>query len=501
MKEIKNYDSAFCGNLPIHMINVVQPYGALIIVNRETAEVVQVSENLANILNRPVKEIVGAQISDFIPGGLPFSTSKDKVPQVIVMNNQRYLGFLHNKPSYYIIELNIQSEEEAADKAFMDVYPELKNVMQIIEQAADLKSAAETAANELKKASGFDKVMIYRFDENWSGHVVAEAMEPDMESYLNFTFPASDIPKQARDLYEKNPYRFIPDTEFIPVALYPQINPMSGTFIDLSDCNVRGVSAVHLEYLANMHVRASMSTRIMKNGQLWGLIACHNKTPMKVSYRMCALFELMSGIFSSRVSSLETKEIHMVKSSLAGIYANIIEETYRTGDLESGLFGQSGNLLRLFSAGGAALTGQGKIRKTGAVPDESEIEDILLWIQLKETEGIFVTDNLPDEYHYAAEYSGFASGLMVIPIDPEQEKYLLVFRPEVVKTINWGGNPETRINFEPDMKTYHPRFSFKLWQEMVKGVSAPWEEEEIRMAQNLQEFVRDFTNGKNNPKT
>lgn len=501
MKEIKNYDSAFCGSLPIHMINVVQPYGAMIIVNKENGEVVQVSENVATLLNRPVKEIVGAQVSDFIPRAVPFSPSKDKVPQVIVINNRRLLGFFHNKPSYYIIELNIQSEEEAGDKAFMDVYPELKSAMQTIERASNLQSAAEIAAGELKKASGFDKVMIYRFDENWNGHVVAEAMEPDMESYLNFTFPASDIPKQARDLYEKNPYRFIPDTEFTAVGLYPKINPMSGTFIDLSDCNVRGVSAVHLEYLANMHVRASMSTRIMKNGELWGLIACHNKTPMKVSYRMCALFELMSGIFSSRVSSLETKEVHMVKSSLAGIYSNIIEETYRTGDLVTGLFGGSGNILRLFAAGGAALVDEGRISKTGTVPDESEIEDILLWIQTKEAAGIFVTDNLPDDYHYASEYAAFASGMISIPIRAEQGRYILVFRPEVVKTINWGGNPDTRINFEEDMKTYHPRFSFKLWQEMVKGVSAPWQEEEIRMAQNLQEFVRDFTDGKNNPQT
>lgn len=500
MKEIKNYDSTFCGNLPIHMINVIQPYGALIIVNRESGEIIQVSENLSGIIHRSARETVGLSISEIIPGGIPFSVSKEKVPQVISIQNRNYLGYIHNKPGFYIVELNLDSEKDAADNLFVDVYAELRSVMPSIEQAGDLRTAAETVSKELKKASGFDKVMIYRFDPDWNGHVVAEAMEPDMESYLNFTFPASDIPKQARDLYEKNPYRFIPDTEFVPVGLFPKINPLSGTFVDLSDCNVRGVSAVHLEYLANMHVKASMSTRIMKDGKLWGLIACHHKTAMRVSYRMCAYFELLSGIFSSRVSSLETKDVHVFKSTLSGIYAGLIEETYRTGNLIASLFESNGNLLKLFGAGGAAFIDDGKIIKSGTVPDDNEIDDILLWIESRETEDIFATDSLSDNYHYATEYTGFASGMIVIPIDIEKGRYILIFRPEVVKTINWGGNPDTRINFEEDMRTYHPRFSFKLWQEMVKGVSAPWHEEEIRMAQNLQDFVRDFSNGKSQPK-
>lgn len=499
MREISKYDSEFCGSVPIHMINVIQPYGALIIVNREQSKIVQVSDNLPPMLNTPANDMVGKPITAFIPTP-PVFTTKEKVPQAITIANQRYLGFVHSKPTYYIVELNLQSQDEASDN-FMEVYPELRTVMRAIEEAVDLQAAAAVAAKELKKASGFDKVMVYRFDEDWNGHVLAEEMEPDMESYMNFTFPASDIPKQARDLYEKNPYRYIPDTEFVPVGLFPRINPMSNTFLDLSDCNVRGVTSVHLEYLANMKVKASMSTRIMKDGKLWGLIACHHKTPMGVSYKMCSVFELLSGLFSSRVSSLESKEHLTFKSSLAETYASLIEETYRTGNLVSGLFGKGINILDLFQAGGAAYVNNGRISKIGDVPDENEIDDILLWIESRDSDEIFMTENLSSDYHYAAEYSSFASGMMAIPVSVNEGRYLLIFRPEVVKTINWGGNPETRINFEEDMKTYHPRFSFKLWQENVKGTSAPWAHEEIAMAHNLQEFVRDFSNGKNNPKT
>lgn len=496
MKETRNYDSEFCGSLPIHMINVVQPYGALIVVNKEAGEIIQVSENVQHVLGKPLNEIIGTPIINFMPTRPPFTPGKEKIPQPIEINGKRYLGFLHNKPTYYIAEINLQSAEEAVDGSFIDVYKELTQAMSAIEKAETLKEAAEISVSELKKASGFDKVMLYRFDEQWNGHVLAEAKEDDMESYLNFTFPASDIPKQARDLYEKNPYRFIPDIGYEPVKMYPVINPSTHTFIDLSDCNVRGVSAVHLEYLGNMRVKASMSTRIVKEGKLWGLIACHHKTPIGVSYKVCSIFELMSGIFSARVSSLESRETHVFNASLSDRYTSLVEAAYRSGDLQASLLSDENNILELFNAGGAIIVQNGTAAKKGNVPDAQEVEDIVLWLNTKEVDEIYVTDNLQEEFDYAAEYSGIGSGLMSIPLDVQNSEYILLFRPEVVQTINWGGDPGTRINFEEDMKTYHPRFSFKMWQEKLKGVSASWKKEELEMAENLKKFIHDFNNGK-----
>jgi light-regulated signal transduction histidine kinase (bacteriophytochrome) len=478
------------------MINVTQAYGALIIVNKELGEIIQVSENLVTVLGKPLKDIIGKPIRNFIPTIPPASTAKDKVPQKLSLNGIDYLGFIHNKATYYIIEINLESANEASDGTFIDVYKDLREAMSKMDYSGSLREAAEISARELKKVSGFDKVMLYRFDSDWNGHVMAEEKEDGMESYLNFTFPASDIPKQARDLYEKNPYRFIPDTQYMPVKLYPVINPATHTFIDLSDCNVRGVSSVHLEYLSNMHVKASMSTRIMKDGKLWGLIACHHRTAMKVSYKVCAIFELMSGIFSARISSLESKEAHGLNTSLSERYTSLVEETYRSGDMPGSLLSDENNILDLFGAGGAIVIQKGNSFTKGNVPDQNEVEDIVLWLNTKEIENIYVTDNLGREYDYATEYSDHASGLMAIPVDVTNGEYILLFRPEVVQTINWGGDPNQRINFEEDMKTYHPRFSFKLWKENVKGVSLPWKKEEIEMAESLLDFVRDYSNGK-----
>jgi light-regulated signal transduction histidine kinase (bacteriophytochrome) len=478
------------------MINLVQPYGALIVVNKELGEIIQISENIADLTEMPLNDLVGLPISTLIKTDLSAYAGKEKVPTVIEFGRKKYLGFIHNKPTYYIVELNLESESEAVDGSFIDVYLELRDVMNMIGNTSSLSEAAEKVAQELKKISSFDKVMIYRFDENWNGHVMAEEQEPDMESYLNFTFPASDIPKQARDLYEKNAYRFIPDITYKPVKLHPVINPATHTFIDISDCNVRGVTSVHLEYLANMKVKASMSTRILKDGKLWGLIACHHKTPVRMNFKICATFELLSNIFSSKISSLENKENHVFNSSLTDIYTSLVEGTFKSRNVAESLLSNDNNLLNLFNAGGVVITGNTNVKK-GKVPDAQEIEDLMLWLQTMEKDDVYVTDRLANEYDYASEYKNIASGMIAIPVDVSRNQYILIFRPEVVQTINWGGDPDTRINFEEDMKTYHPRFSFKLWQELVNGVSLPWRKEEITMATNLQDFLRDFNNGKN----
>lgn len=493
---INKYDSEFCGNLPIHLINVIQPYGGLIVADRDKKEIVQLSENISALVGKPFTELPGTLLTDHI-SNLSFEETKDNTPQICEINGKKYLGILHVKEEYYLLEINFESGDEALQTTFIDLYKELKSTMSSIESQTDLLTSLRLSAKELKKVSGFDKVMIYRFDENWNGHVLAEEKEADMETYLGFTFPASDIPKQARELYLKNSYRYIPDTNYQAVKLFPVINPVTQTFIDMSDCNVRGVSTVHLEYLRNMNVTASMSTRIIKEGKLWGLIACHHKTARKVNYKMCAVFELLSGIISAKISALESREKHALDATLSDIYTSLVEETYRAPNISQSLLSDEKNILDLFSAGGAVVIHNGQTSKKGAVPEEHDIEDILLWLNTRQHhEKVYVTDNLSDQYDYATEFRDIASGMMAIPVDESRDEYILLFRPEVIQVINWGGDPSTRINFEADMKTYHPRFSFKLWQENVSGISLPWRKEEIEIAENLGEFIRDYLKGK-----
>lgn len=496
------YDSAFCGSLPIHLINVIQPYGALLVIEQASLRITQASENVQAIFHKPVAELVNTMLDAYIsPSSVALlrdtfsGPATDKVPLSWEIGGKKFVVLMHVKPPYYMAEINLEADPGTGQLSFVDVFQDLKHAMSAIGAATTIAEVAGVAARELKKASGFDKVMVYRFDKEWNGHVMAEVMEPGMESYLDFTFPASDIPRQARDLYLRNAYRFIPDREYQPVKLYPVINPATNAFIDLSDCNIRGVSAVHLEYLKNMQVNASMSTRIIKDDRLWGLIACHHRTARKMDYKMCAVFELLSGIISAKITSLEYREKHDLDVLLQQMYTSLVEETYRVGDIQESLLHADLNILQLFRAGGAVIIYNGITRQAGDAPEKHQLDDLLLWLHTLELRKVFYTDNLQAQYDYAADYRGIASGLLVIPINSRKDEYILLFRPEVLKVINWGGNPEERMFFEKDMKTYHPRFSFRLWQEKVSGVSVPWNEEELNKAESLRSFVYEYTTG------
>lgn len=494
-----NYDSTFCGSLPIHLINLIQSYGVLLVIRKSDWQVIQASENVEAIWNIPAAEFVNQPVALYIDANSfhalreRFSANiKDEIPLVWKINNQSYLALAHEKTDYLLIEIDLTPVGENRQHSFVSVYQDLKFAMSAIHAAVNTEEVCQIAVRELKRISGFDKIMIYRFDQDWNGTVIGEVLEEGMESYIGFTFPASDIPRQARDMYLKNPYRYIPDRQYSPVKLYPVINPLTGSFIDLSDCNLRGVVAVHLEYLKNMQVTASMSMRILKDEQLWGLIACHHRTARHISYQVCSVFELLSNIVSTKISSMQNKEKHGFNSNLQEHYARVLEEVYRSESIQDILSVNGEGILKLFNAQGAIISYQGKLYKTGSVPDDSELEDLWLWLHTKELKRNFSTHQLAAQYDGAADYQHMASGMLVIPINYHRDEYLVLFRQEKVSVINWGGNPDERIQFEADNRTYHPRSSFKQWQQQVRGSSLPWQQEELDVAENLRTFVYEF---------
>jgi chemotaxis family two-component system sensor kinase Cph1 len=493
-----NYDSDFCGSLPIHLTNLIQPYGVLLVIEPVTYQIVQASENTEAVFSKQVQNVVQTYLEDHVNApaleSLKQKLGQDtqaKVPAVWEIGGKQFLVLVHRKEQYMLAEIDVRPLDPARQRSFVDVYQELKFVMSAIESAATIEEGCVFAARALKRISGFDKVMIYAFDAEWNGHVVAESAEPDMESYIGFTFPASDIPRQARQLYLKNPYRLIPDRESRPVKLYPVVNPIAHAFIDLSDCNLRSVTAVHLEYLKNMGVMASMSTRILYQDNLWGLIACHHKTPQYLSYEMCSVFEMLSGVISAKITSLQRQEAHAIKNSITSTYTHLVESIYKTGHLDSALLAEFG-VLKLFEATGAVVSRNGGFYTTGETPRREALEELLLWLHTRQLKRVFQTDSLSREYEHAREYSDIASGMLVIPINSARDQYLIVFRPERVHVINWGGNPADRIQFEKDEKNYHPRSSFKQWQEKVSGISPPWKSEELEIAESLRSFIYEY---------
>lgn len=496
MDQFSKYDSAFCGNIPIHIINTVQEYGALLVMDRPALHIRQVSENINIVFGKEVKELIDMPLpellrpedNELLAGVIKKNSSEEQI-LIWQLNNNRHYVNLHIREDMVLAEINLQPLKADQQDTFTSQYQDIRASIAAIEKADSLSAACEVAATELKRISGFDKVMIYAFDKDWNGNVLAEAMEPDMESYIGFTFPASDIPKPARDLYLRNAYRFIPDREFKPQKLYPVINPISGSFLDMSPCNVRAVAAVHIEYLKNMNVTASMSVRIIQDNALWGLIACHHKTARQVGQQLCAVLELLSSVISSKISSLEHGVYHNVNTRLKSIYTDLMESIYQGGRLEDSLLAGHAGVRALLSATGVAITYRKKLFTAGDTPGKQTLEDLILWLHLKQLRKVFATDALPAVFDLDEKFREIASGMLVIPIHSALDEYIIVFRPEYIRTTNWGGNPEERIRFEENQQIYHPRHSFKLWQEQVRGYSKPWLQEEILIAENLRSFI------------
>ena len=499
----RNFDAEFCGKVPLHQTNMIQPHGVLLVVDKKNFAIVQVSENAEAVFNNSIQDIINSLFFDHITSEEKeiiterlVSISEEKIPVSVTIHDQNYLAVILQQPSYLIIELE-KIETSKEENSFVSIYQDLKFIIQQIEKADSIAEVSEITSRELKRFSGFDKVMIYQFDKDWNGTVLAEAKEEGMESFNGLVFPASDIPKQAREMYKKNAFRLIPNIDYTPTKLYPVINSITNAFTNLTDTNLRSVVAVHLEYLRNMKVVASMSTRILKDGELWGLIACHHRTPKYLSYQTCSVFELLSGIIGSKISALQNKREFDAKAQLHLTLNKIAETLYKNETIVEGLFAQETELLELLKADGFTLSINNEIHSFGEVPEKNQLEELIYWLQNKNVNKIFHQPSISSVFQNAKAYAQQVSGLVAIPIQPDKGNYLLAFRKEANQKINWSGNPNEALQFEANKKDYHPRSSFKIWQETVQNTSFPWKQEELEIAETFRNVLIEYA--LNNP--
>jgi light-regulated signal transduction histidine kinase (bacteriophytochrome) len=342
MTKIRNFDAEFCGKVPLHQTNLIQPHGVLLVIKKDDLTIVQGSENADAVFGKSITDIVDTSLDSLLSsddiaslhsrfrdgatGKLPFSFS---------VGNMRFLSLAEQYEHYYLLEIEKEPLKNGNETSFVTVFQDVKLAMTTIEACTSTEETCVVAAREFKRLSGFDKVMIYRFDKEWNGNVLAEEAEPGMESYLGLKFPASDIPKPARDLYKKAPYRFIPTIDYEGVKLYPVINTLTHSFTDLSGSNLRSVAGVHIEYLRNMKVNASMSVRILKDGELWGLVACHHRTPRYLSYEICSVFELLSGVVSAKISAVQNRDSFTYRTAKQSLQQRMMEAVLSDGGLRA----------------------------------------------------------------------------------------------------------------------------------------------------------------------
>ncbi len=495
----KDYDSEMCGSIPLHLVNLIQPHGVLLVLDIQTYSILQVSENVEQVLGIQADGLLEEPLSKFLPAGqyeeilkkISTQSNQDKIPFTLNFAVQErevpFTALVLPQQDYILMEL--EESKPQPQESFTSLYQHIKYITSLLKQARNCQEVAQAAAAELKLFSGFDRVLIYQFDPRWNGIVIGQAKEKDMDDYMDLRFPASDVPKQARELYFRNPYRLIPTRDYKPVRLIPVINPQTQRFTDLSECNLRSVARVHLEYLANLNIMASMSLPLIIGDKLWGLISCHHKTAKNPSYEMRSAMELLSGILSAQLESKEKEEKILLKVRLQGVYNQLIEQLYNTPHFAEGLLEGASTIRDLLSLSGAAVVYEGNVWTNGATPGKQEIKELVLWLRRNKAQGLFSSDTLPVEYPVSQAYKDVASGLIALPINAEQGEYILGFRPEVLQTVKWGGNPNNAIQMEPDGKTYHPRNSFATYSETVKFTALPWQQEEKEALQALRNAV------------
>jgi hypothetical protein len=480
---------AGCASEPIRVPGAVQPHGVLLAVREPGLEVVVASANAGELFGRQVQ---GARLHDLIAPDALAELADGLTGDLLDLDPVRLQVAgddvdltAHRTDGLLVTEWERLDRARQAGAAW---HRRLPRTLQRLQAATTVQQLSDALAREVRALTAFDRVMVYRFDQQWNGEVVAEDRREDLEPFLGLRFPHSDIPPQARALYLENWLRLIPDAGYTPVPLEPQ------TPLDLTGSSLRSVSPVHLEYLANMGVRASMSVSIITGGRLWGLVACHHYAgPHRPSPA-----DRVAAEFLGRTASLL-----LATTTEAGDAERVLAVAERQGRLVEAL----GRMPRtpvealtrgeltvqdLLPAGGAAVRLWGRLRLLGATPPAARVEQVVAALLASGTTATDAVGRLlsgsevvPD----ADDLTAAASGVLAVPVETGSPgDFLAWFRPETLREVDWGGDPSASKVVETSdgaAVRLSPRRSFARWTETVRGTSVAWRPHELAAARQL----------------
>jgi chemotaxis family two-component system sensor kinase Cph1 len=492
-------DLTNCDREPIHIPGRIQPHGVLLVLSEPDLTIVQISSNSKRLLgycpeellNQPLSCLLNANQVNAITSCLSKDFESVNPLKLSIEHQQKttvFDGIIHRYAGSLTLELEPSQVKEPAD--FFGFYHLVKGTIHKLQNAHTLSAMCNVMVQEVRQLTDFDRVMVYQFDAEGAGRVIAEAKRDALTPYLGLHYPPSDIPKQAKQLYTLNWLRLIPDVDYQPSELVPAINPLTNEVTDLSLSVLRSVSPVHIEYLHNMGVGASMSISLLKNKQLWGLIACHHDSAKYLTYEVRIACEFLGQVMSLELSAKEENEDLDYKMKLKSIQSNFVEIIPQHDDLLEGLLNDEANLLELVSATGAAICWDDQIYAVGRTPNEEQLSDLLAWIETQVEGNVYSTARLSSFYPAAESFSQVASGLLALAISRVNRNYILWFRPEVVQTVNWGGNPNKPVEVLDNGEVrLSPRKSFAAWQETVCGQSLPWKPCELEAVLELRSAI------------
>jgi light-regulated signal transduction histidine kinase (bacteriophytochrome) len=485
-------DLSNCEREQIHLAGSIQPHGALLVVREPDQTVVQASANAPGLLG--VEAVIGRKLRDL--GGdlgaaiLPRTLEAlDGAPSPVRLRagtaQAEFDVLLHRPPGGgLVVEL-----EPALPQP--DIARRVETALQSFLSCYALKPLCEEAARVFKDICGHDRVMIYRFAEEGHGEVFAEQRRPDLEPYLGNRYPASDIPQVARRLYERNRLRVVADAAYTPVPVEPRLNPLTGAELDMSLCLLRSVSPMHLQYLRNMGVGASMVCSIMVGGRLWGLAACHHETARRPPLAVRAACDLLAEALGTRIAALESFVQAQAELSVRRLEQRLVEAISREGDWRTALLDSPATVLQPLGASGAALFFEGNVQTLGTVPGTPALRELAAWLDSQPRGTPVAVQSLREVVPSLASITPVAAGVLAVPISAAPGEYLVWLRPEHPRTLVWGGNPNKPVEVKDDIGTLTPRRSFAKWHQLVEGCSEPWTPKDLATARLIGDSVSD----------
>lgn len=484
-------DLTNCDREPIHIPGTVQPHGVLLSFDAAHGLAAH-SANAAEVLGS-----VPALGSTLASGSFPppivqalvqlLRPDLDQDTLEIELNGRVFDVQGHRSGDFWIVELEPRPVDSppphifalAAQRALSDMH-----------RASSLEALLIETTREIRRVTGFDRVMCYQFRHDQSGEVVTEERRGDLEPFLGLRYPASDIPVQARRLYEVNLLRFIADVDAAPSRLVPPLGPDSSQPLDLSHSVLRSVSPIHIEYLRNMGVRASMSVSIIVEGRLWGLFACHHYSgPRVASPPVRAACKVMGQVTSVLVEKHVADRHRRALSSSQAVLARLNGGLHLGDDVLATALA-SNVVPDLIKCDGGAIALEGRVVRWGRAPRPEDIATILTRLAGEDVPEV-VSMNRPEGALENLAIADCPCGMLAVRFHKESGGWVFWFRSEEIETVRWAGEPNKVYAEGPNGARLSPRGSFAEYIEVVRGRALPWTSVDLTLARQLKVVLQE----------
>ncbi len=493
-------DLTNCERELIHLAGAVQPHGALLVLDSGDLRVLQVSGNVQRLLGVAAEGLLqqpltalGGDLADRIAALRRTADLREPVAlQCELGADQRSFDAALHQVATGALVLELEPAPGAAlDVELQDLAPDvmaatLSSALQRFGAAPSVGVLADAVVEVVRNLTGYDRVVVYKFDPDGHGKVIAEARHPRLESLLGHHYPASDIPQRARALYLLNRVRMLVDVDAPQAPLMPALLPGTEAPLDMSMCQLRSMSPIHLQYLRNMGVTATLTASLVREGQLWGLIAAHHYSPRYLRSTMRAATDLLAEVASTRISAIENYAHAQVALMVRRLEQRLVEATSTEGEWRYALFRNPRTLLQPLDATGAVLFCEGEVLTTGETPSTPELRALLAWVQAEAGAGDapFACASVGQANPALDSLTPTASGVLAVRLSDRSPDWLMWLRKEQLQSVTWAGDPAKPMVASNPLEL-SPRRSFAAWSEIVRGTAVPWSTTEVALARGI----------------